>query len=265
MILAFCVLKVVAQRDSSKYDPFTVKLNGDYLESFWHDSKSIAISPFHWSGKQWAQFGGVVTTAGGLYFLADANLKDWSQSNKTHTTEQISSVLEVVGNGKCPIFTAGALFIYSTIAKKPKAQRTALLILNSYLITGATAQFSKFMTSRHRPWSNAKFNEWDGPSLDGKHTSFFSGHSTTVWAFATVFAMEYKEKKWVVPIAYSIAGLSALSRIHDNAHWASDVFVGSAFGYFLTKTIVRNHQRDEGGLSVYPAINGKGLVLNYGF
>lgn len=264
-LLIFELGQVQAQKDTSKYNPTKVELNGNYLKSFYYDSKSIAVAPFHWSKKQWLTFGGVTTTATGLYIVADQKLQKWSQSMRSHGTEQISVGLEIFGNGKFPLITTGTLYLYGAAFKKPKARRTALLVLNSYLITGAAAQFTKMMTGRHRPWDNPNYDVWDGPSLDRKNMSFFSGHATTVWACATVFTMEYRDKKWVAPVAYGIAGLSSLSRVHDNAHWVSDIFVGSAVGYFLTKTIVRNHRNDNGGLSILPTINSKGLVLNYTF
>jgi membrane-associated phospholipid phosphatase len=39
-------------------------------------------------------------------------------------------------------------------------------------------------------------------------------------------------------LAYGIATLTALSRVNDNAHWASDVFFGAIIGYFTAKAIM---------------------------
>ena len=72
--------------------------------------------------------------------------------------------------------------------------------------------------------------------------------------------MEYKNKKWIPPVVYSIAGLSALSRIHDNAHWASDVFLGSAVGYFFGKALVKYHTCEDPKLSMSPAVLRGGIT-----
>jgi hypothetical protein len=38
-------------------------------------------------------------------------------------------------------------------------------------------------------------------------------------------------------LAYGMASLVAMSRIHKNKHWVSDVFIGSAIGFFVGKKI----------------------------
>ncbi len=38
-------------------------------------------------------------------------------------------------------------------------------------------------------------------------------------------------------LVYSLATIAGFSRIHDNKHWASDIFIGSAIGYFVGKKI----------------------------
>jgi membrane-associated phospholipid phosphatase len=38
-------------------------------------------------------------------------------------------------------------------------------------------------------------------------------------------------------ICYGLAALTSLSRIHEDKHWASDVLIGSAIGYFTAKKI----------------------------
>ena len=67
--------------------------------------------------------------------------------------------------------------------------------------------------------------------------------STAAFAAATVFAREYKDHLWVPILSYSAATLIGLSRITENAHWASDVFAGAALGYVTGLQVVRNYHR----------------------
>lgn len=58
-----------------------------------------------------------------------------------------------------------------------------------------------------------------------------------------------------------------MSRIHDNAHWASDVFIGSAVGYYFAKAIVKRHTCEDTKLSFGPAVLPGGITgikLRYG-
>jgi membrane-associated phospholipid phosphatase len=83
-----------------------------------------------------------------------------------------------------------------------------------------------------------------------------------------VVANEYEEVPLVAPISYGIATLTGLSRINDNQHWASDVFLGAALGYFTSKTILRLHSNKKGRhFTIYPraGFRSGGLVLSSRF
>jgi membrane-associated phospholipid phosphatase len=79
---------------------------------------------------------------------------------------------------------------------------------------------------------------------DDDYRSFPSGHSTAAFAFAAAVSSETQRwwpgTRWVIgPILYGGASLTGLSRIYDNAHWASDVMAGAALGTFTGVKIVR--------------------------
>lgn len=47
------------------------------------------------------------------------------------------------------------------------------------------------------------------------------------------------DKPWVPWVAYTVATGTALSRVDDNKHWFSDVFVAGAVGLFVGKMVTR--------------------------
>ena len=75
------------------------------------------------------------------------------------------------------------------------------------------------------------------------NSSFPSGHTTVAFAAATVFALEYKDKPFVPILSYSLATLIGLSRITENKHWITDVFLGAVLGYYTGKQVVNNYHR----------------------
>jgi membrane-associated phospholipid phosphatase len=81
------------------------------------------------------------------------------------------------------------------------------------------------------------------PNGKTSYSSFPSGHTTVAFAAATVFAKEYNNTPIIGVIAYSAATLVGLSRITENAHWASDVFVGATVGYLAGREVVNNYHR----------------------
>ncbi len=63
--------------------------------------------------------------------------------------------------------------------------------------------------------------------------SFPSGHSAMAFAVASVLSRRYHRHRWVPWVVYGAATIIALTRIPDRAHFASDVFAGSALGFAI--------------------------------
>ena len=60
---------------------------------------------------------------------------------------------------------------------------------------------------------------------------------------------------WLKVASYIPAGLTVVSRIYQDEHWASDVFLGGAIGYFVGNWVVNLHEQKESTIeltSVFP-------------
>jgi len=214
-----------------------LKLNGDYFGGYISDIKSILISPSHWQRSDWIKASLIAGITAGLY-TQDQKIQDWAQENRSSVSDRVSEFAKPFGDGRYILSGLGALYLYAHLFEDEKAQRTALLSLKSFVISGLLVQALKFTGHRHRPTSGDPYNTWDGPSFSTSNLSFPSGHSSSAFAIATVIASEYRDKAFVLPLAYGIATLTVLSRVNDNAHWASDVFFGAIVGYFTAKAII---------------------------
>jgi PAP2 superfamily len=222
-------------------------------------------TPLRWDRYDWLCPALVIGAAAGLYAY-DQNIRDWAQGNRGPTTDHIARLVKPFGEGYCILPALGMVYMYGYMDKDQRAKRIGLLGTESFAISGALVQALKHVTHRHRPGCSDRYNMWDGPGFSNSNLSFASGHSASAFSVATVIASEYEDKLWVPPLAYGLATLTALSRINDDEHWASDVLVGSAIGYFTAKTIIKLHQ-DERGLAVAPAMvgNGLGVVISCKF
>ena len=69
--------------------------------------------------------------------------------------------------------------------------------------------------------------------LSSNPGSFPSGHSALAFAVASVLSRRYHRHRWVPWVVYGAATFIALTRIPDRAHFASDVFAGSALGFAI--------------------------------
>jgi membrane-associated phospholipid phosphatase len=250
-------------REESNTDDY--HLDKEYFKSYLTDTAHLLSSPLRWDKYDWLTASLVIGATAGLYAF-DQNIHDWSQKRRGKTTDDISSVVKVFGQGQYTVPALGLFYLYGYAAENSKAEKTALLGVESFLISEAFTQVLKYSTHRYRPEDSDRYDRWDGPSFSGSNLSFASGDATAAFSVATVIASEYDDEAWVAPLAYGIATLTALARINDNGHWASDVFAGSAIGYFTAKTIVKLHKKGS-KFAVAPAMTGQGLglVISYKF
>ena len=244
-----------------------VKFNKEYFKGFIIDTEDILTSPALWDKSDWITASLVTGISIGLY-VNDDKIKDWVQRNKNTTTNDIARNARRVGAASLPAL--GAFYLYGYATDNDKAQKTVLLSIESFAITGVFVQTLKFATHRHRPYTGDPYNTWDGPSFDNEsgHMSFPSGDASSAFAVATVIASEYENYVIVPPLAYGAATAIALARVHSNGHWSSDVFVASAIAYFTGKAVVKSHSSEtKSNLTLIPVMDGKNtaLLLTYQF
>jgi membrane-associated phospholipid phosphatase len=114
---------------------------------------------------------------------------------------------------------------------------------------GLATTLLKDIAGRARPNVTADTNPHDfkvGRGFDkgDGYRSFPSGHSTVAFAAAAVVTSE-SQRWWprgiwlVAPAMYGGATLVGLSRMYNNAHWASDIALGAAIGTFSGIKVVR--------------------------
>gem|GEM_PF-210320 len=242
-----------------------IKLNTKYFKGLFSDTGYALTSPWRWNSSDWATASLVAGTTG-VFLMLDDEIKSEFQDSRSSTTDDLSEFFEPFGNGAYSFPALVGFYLYGRFGENEKMERTALLAAESFLVTGLFTTVIKTSTGRHRPSKKNNSSTFDGPSTSNK--SFPSGHTSTIFAIATVVANEYEEVPLVTPLSYGIATLAGLSRINDNQHWASDVFFGAALGYFTSKTILRLHSNKKGRhFTIYPRAGYRsgGLVLSSRF
>jgi membrane-associated phospholipid phosphatase len=158
-------------------------------------------------------------------------------------------------NGFNKVFT-GSATMYATVAapvvfygagllrKDTKMQHTGLLaveaLTDTYLVTTAMKDVDRRLRPidipAHGNFSHSWFDDNNRYGLsDG---SFPSGHMIAAVAVATVVSRRYGNHRWVPYVAYGLAGLVGFSRLTLSSHWVSDVFMGGALGYSISRFVV---------------------------
>jgi membrane-associated phospholipid phosphatase len=255
---------IAVKKDSVAQLP--VKPDVSYLKAYWVDGKAVATAPFHWSYKEWIAASAVVGVGITLYTLDDDIQKLVLRNKGTQTNVYLSYGLDPLGSGLYSIPTLAVLYGYGAIVKNDKAKETALKGLEAFILTGITVQIIKELTQRHRPYTDNPSNPylWNGPYnlIPGApYTSFPSGHSAAAFAVATVLSLSYRKTVWVPIVCMTLASLTAMARVVENNHWASDAFIGSAIGLAIGRLV---YQGSYKRLEILPvSAYGTGVTLIY--
>jgi len=217
--------------------PDDYRFDADFIKRFGFDLRETWASPLRWKGDDWLACGAVagVTAA---FFAFDRRIYEGLQSVRTDTSREASSVISKFGNGGVLAGFIIALYAGGGIFDDVRWRRTALLGLESFVATTAVVFVLKAVVGRARPYADEGPQSFHPFSFRGRYTSFCSGDAAGAFAVAAVVAGE-SESFLVDALAYGLAGLAAVYRVHDGKHWPSDVVAGSILGYVIGRTIVR--------------------------
>ena len=148
--------------------------------------------------------------------------------------------------GNTPEQVAFSLATYAVgrLRDQPKVAHLGMDLLQAQILSEILVEPIKFAVRRERP---------DGSN----HLSFPSGHASVTFATATVIERHLGWRKSI--LGYAIASYVAMSRIHDNQHYLSDVIFGAAVGTIAGRTVV-HHQADYWAFTPV-AMPGGGVAL----
>lgn len=248
LLAVCCALLLMSSYAFAEEGARTYQINHS---SFWtgavNDGVHLVTAPAELDSRDWMTAGAVIGGTAVLY-MYDQRIHDWAQANRNSTSDGVSTFVKPFGNELVALSAIAGLYGIGELNEDTRMRKTALLSFESLIFSSALTLGFKNALHRHRPSTGAGYDVWDGPSLSNSNDSFPSGHASTAFSVATVIAHEYSDVPYAPFTAYSLATLTALSRINDNDHWASDVFFSSASAYFIASAISRWHG-DTGGHS----------------
>ncbi len=254
-----------------------------YLQWYLSDSRAMVTAPGRWKVQDWLILGGASAVTAVMVLAVDEPVNDYFRDLDSDFWKGAEKVLDPFGALTTTVYAVAVPFTYGLIFRKQEPRKLALEALEAQLLVSALSYPINWIASRTRPrdgggprdfnwiW-NKKFEDW--ADID---TSFPSGHTILAFSAASVFAFEYHDKVWVPPLVYGLASMVGLERLSVNAHWASDVFFGAVVGHFMTKTLVREHQKANAAktdgrrvmnsFKIYPfnVAGGTGIRMVYSF
>jgi len=145
-----------------------------------------------------------------------------------------------IGMGAVP----ASLYALGRIRKDSKMQHTGLLAGEALADIALVQTVLKDAARRVKPSrypASGWFASQSAPtSYIRGNGSFPSGHTMAAFAVATIVARRYGNHRWVPYVAYGLASAVGFSRLTLNVHFLSDVFMGGALGYSISRfTVLR--------------------------
>jgi membrane-associated phospholipid phosphatase len=192
-------------------------------------------------GRHWIPTAAILGTAAGLVALDPNEASYFRQTSSFHGFNNIfTGNATAIGTVAAPV----SLYAIGLIRTDSKMQRTALLAGEAVADAEIVTTVLKDATKRVRPAgipAEGNFSDsWfeSGGSLLRGNGSFPSGHAIAAFSIATVISRRYGQHRWVPYAAYGMAALVGFSRLSLSAHFLSDVFMGGALGYSISRFTV---------------------------
>ena len=209
-------------------------------KDFLHDQKAIWwVFPGQLAkGRYWLPTLAVTGGTAGL-IVADPHVMPYFRTH-ARNLDDINDVFDPLITSAEVVALPVSLMIAGYARHDSYQVGTALLAAEAYADSAVVDLAMKAITRRKRPSDvlpGAPFNDtfFNGGKSPFKGSSFPSGHAAGVFSVATVTACRYHNHRWVPWVAYGFATAITFSRVTTSAHFPSDIFVGAALGYTITR------------------------------
>lgn len=148
-------------------------------------------------------------------------------------------------------YTIGAAalgtYLVGRVKKNDKATHIGIDELRALLESELIVQGLKYTVRRERP--------------EGSGYAFPSGHAADSFAAATVLQRHFGAKA-AIP-TYLLASYIAVSRLHENRHYVSDVIFGAGVGYVVGHTVTRHGKGNFTEFAMYPIAVPRGVAIAF--
>lgn len=197
--------------------------------------KHSVLRPLHWKGKDFAKLGGLV---GGtmLLSLADESVNDFFVNNQEGFPQGIRDFGWYFGSPQNYFMANAALYGVGLFTKNENIRRTSVLIITSSITTGLFQTITKNAVGRARPSSGYDHDHYRLFSKESGFHAFPSGHTILSVTMAHSIAKQF-DNIWAKIGIYAVGAIPPISRLHDEAHWLTDVAFSAALSVIVVDCV----------------------------
>lgn len=231
---------------------------------FGRDFKYIFTSPLRLSKSDVLPLSAIFLGTFGLMVL-DEDIRDSVQDSGSNSWDEIFSFSKQFGDGRVTLPIAGIFYLAGEIFHDEKSRDTGISALESFIFSGIICSTLKVLAGRSRPYRGEGSGKFYGPTFANSKLSLPSGHATVAFSLASVIASEY-DSLLVDISAYTIASLTAISRVYHDKHWTSDVALGAIIGTLVGRAVVyQNKKENTKNTRIFPWARARESGFEVGF
>ncbi len=224
------------------------------FSQFGSESFQFVKQPLKWESNDWLKLG--LFSAGTILLMqADLPIHDAVLKDQSYYKSFPIEAGRIWGEVYPTAIFAGAFALHGLIANDLSTKKIGFEIVQSTLYAGAITTFLKFAIGRARPFTDRGSATLHPFTIfDDDFHSLPSGHVTLAFSLSTVLSKN-AGTDFLKVIAYLPAVLTAVSRVYQNNHWTSDVFVAASIGYFVGDWVANLHDENNSRIqttSIFP-------------
>lgn len=246
--------------------------DSNIFHTIWNDFK-ISVddgictftAPVRFSSTDWIKAGAVVLTTT-AFMPVDKDIRKEFQNKHDDTKNKIADIGSAYGHIITPVIIGGGIYSYGLFFKDDYVRETGRMVFEAVLYSGIITNVTKIISGRSRPYTERGPYFYNIFSLNEGSLSLPSGHTTVAFAMSSVLSNRIKNVYATIGL-YTLSTVTALSRIYSDKHWASDVVIASAIGYFVGDYISSEkkscNSKNKFSYSIFPNINGLSFIISF--
>ena len=230
IILSFYTSSITAQNE---YD----------FKQFGEETGDYYTAQLNWDKNDFITLGIITAATYGLMYADQPIQNEFEKinSNKKHWLMEIGRYW---GEPIPSLALSGILLIHGYAFDNSTTKKIGFEVGQSFLYSVSVTSGLKIIFGRARPSTGNDSFTFEPFAFKNSNWSLPSGHTTVAFSLSTVLAAN--TDNYALKVASFLpAFLTAVSRVYQNHHWASDVFLGAMIGYFTGKFVTDLHNEKE--------------------
>ncbi|MCF8240510.1 MAG: phosphatase PAP2 family protein [Melioribacteraceae bacterium] len=214
------------------------------LPQFFNESVDLVKQPFNWDGTDFLTFGGIALGTFGLMQF-DESVRNEMLKDQSHFYSFPTEAARIWGEAIPTVLLGAGFLIHGYSSDNLSNKQLGYEIFQSAFYTLSTTAALKTSFGRARPYTDHDAFYYEPFAFESRdYFSLPSGHTSLAFSLSTILS-ENSTNNWIKVLSYIPAFATAFSRVYQNKHWSSDVFLGAAVGYFIAKFLHNLHEQNE--------------------